>query len=181
MPLMDRGSDALYISRALPHIEALAKEGIPVIGHLGMNPRLSTWNGGVSGVGKTAESALKLLKDFRDLENAGAFGVKAELIAGSTLALLSKETGLVTFSAGSGSGGDVIFIYTDDACGISEQIPRHSKAYGNLRALQAQMQEERIAALSAFKSDVSSGNFPRAEHTVQIPETELNKFISQLP
>ena len=59
------------------------------MGHLGLVPRKSTWRGGLRAVGRTADEALALMQDFRDLENAGAFSVEAEVIPAEVMAAIS--------------------------------------------------------------------------------------------
>ena len=41
-----------------------------------MVPSLSTQYGGIRTLGKTAEEAMKILKDMKRLEDAGAFGAE---------------------------------------------------------------------------------------------------------
>ena len=177
---MDRGSDALFTGRGLRHIEALAHEGIAAMSHIGMSPRHSTRYGGLKAVGKTADSAREVLTRFRQLEDAGAFGVEVELIAADTLAEISKRSSLITFSIGAGAGADVIFLYTNDICGETINPPRHAKSYGNLAAILEQAQAERVKALKAFHKDAHSGGFPLAEHAPKIAPEELAAFVAHL-
>ena len=94
---------------------------------------------------------------------------------------ISKRSNLVTFSSGAGSSGDVIFLYTCDICGKVEKQPRHARVYGNLRPLIQAMQDERIRALSTFRSEVREGKFPRPDTTPKISEEELAAFFNGLP
>ena len=104
---LKQGADSIMTARRLEIVEMLAKEDIPVMGHLGLVPRKSTWRGGLRAIGKTADEALALMQDFRDLENAGAFSVEAEVIVADVMAAISKRTSLITVSLGSGPGGDI--------------------------------------------------------------------------
>lgn len=180
LSVMERGSDALYTSRGLRTVEMLAREGFSVMSHIGNLPRHSTKYGGLKAVGKTAESAHEILERFRQLEDAGAFGVEVELIAGRAMEELVKQTNLVTFSIGAGSAGDVIFLFTCDICGETEKLPRHAKAYGDLRPLLDAVQTERIRALSAFRNDVENGAFPAEEHSAKMSDEELAAFVKGL-
>ena len=86
---MKAGADSVYTARG-PHIvELLAREEIPVMCHLGLVPRKSTWRGGLRAVGRTAEEALELWAAFKRMENAGAFSVEAEVIAAEVMAEIS--------------------------------------------------------------------------------------------
>ena len=51
----------------------------------------STWRGGLRAVGRTASEAPELKQDFRDLENAGAFSVEAEVIPGMFSPLSARK------------------------------------------------------------------------------------------
>jgi len=42
-------------------VRAMAEEGIPVIGHVGLIPYRSTWSGGLKAVGKTTGEALEVV------------------------------------------------------------------------------------------------------------------------
>ena len=98
MAALKNGADSVMTARRLAVVEMLANEDIPVMGHLGLVPRKSTWRGGLRAVGRTAEEALALMQDFRDLENAGAFSVEAEVIPAEVMSAISPRTGLITVS-----------------------------------------------------------------------------------
>ena len=51
---LENGADAVMTPRSMDIIEMLSKEDVPVMGHLGLVPRKSTWTGGLRAVGKTA-------------------------------------------------------------------------------------------------------------------------------
>ena len=103
-------------ARRLAVVEMLANEDIPVMGHLGLVPRKSTWRGGLRAVGRTADEALALMQDFRDLENAGAFSVEAEVICRSHVSYQPTHW-IDHLSLGSGNGGDVMYLFQNDICG----------------------------------------------------------------
>ena len=174
------GADAVMTSRSLDVVSMLAREDIPVMGHLGLVPRKSTWVGGLRAVGRTAEEALQLFERFRRLEEAGACMVEAEVIPGPVMAALSERSGLITVSLGSGTGADVMYLFMEDICGDTENPPRHARAYGDLAALRRRIREERIAALKAFRADAMSGAFPGSEETADIDPGELGEFLERL-
>ena len=170
------GADAVYTPRSLKIVEMLAREGIPVQGHLGLVPRKSTWVGGLRVIGKTCDEAMRLYQDFKDLENAGAYAVEVELVPPEILALINPRTSLVTYSIGCGSVGDVIFLFMEDLCGDIENPPRHAKAYGELRRLRQELRAEQIRCLRAFKDDVDGGTFPGPDKSPSVAEAELKAF-----
>ncbi|MDQ0469468.1 3-methyl-2-oxobutanoate hydroxymethyltransferase [Labrys wisconsinensis] len=170
------GADAVITGRGEDMVRLLAREQIPVMGHLGFVPRKSTWVGGVRAVGKTAAEALALWDRFRRLEDAGAFAVECELIAAPAMAEINRRTSLVSVSLGSGAAADVVFLFTADICGEAERRPRHARAWGDLAALHRAVREERVRALAGFRQDVASGGFPAAGEVSGMPEAELEQF-----
>jgi 3-methyl-2-oxobutanoate hydroxymethyltransferase len=174
------GADAVLCSRGFETVKMLADEQIPVMGHLGLVPRKSTWVGGIRAVGKTSREALELWDRFRRLEDAGAFAVECEVIAAPVMAAINRRTGLVTVSLGSGPDADVMFLFTSDICGEASRLPRHARAWGDLARLHQAVREERVRALSGFRSAVDTGDFPRQSETARITPDELDAFLKAL-
>ena len=173
---MKHGADSVYTARG-PHIvEMLAQEQIPVMCHLGLVPRRSTWNGGLRAIGKTAEEAIELWRSFRRMEDAGAFSVEAEVICDRVMAEISRKTKLITSSLGSGPGADIIYLFQNDICGEQPDSPRHARAFGNLHALEEQIRAERRAALVAFHHAANAGQYPADKETAQIDDEEFKRF-----
>jgi 3-methyl-2-oxobutanoate hydroxymethyltransferase len=177
---LTNGADAVITARGLSCVRRLAEEDLPVMGHLGFVPKKSTLYGGVRAVGKTADEAAVLWKQFQELEDAGAFAVECELIPAAVLAEINERTGLVTISLGSGPDADVMFLFTSDICGEGPRRPRHARAYADLESLHRQVADERVRALSAFRSDVASRGFPDASEVADIDAAELSQFIDRL-
>ena len=174
------GADAVMTARSMKVVRILAEEDIPVMGHLGLVPRKSTWTDGLRAVGKSAEEAFELYRKFKRLEEAGGVMVEAEVIPGPVLAEISKRTGIITVSLGSGPGGDVDYLFTNDICGEQEYLPRHSRAFGNLYRLHEQVKAERIAAVTAFREAVEQGSFPGDAETVAMDPREMEGFLDKL-
>lgn len=174
------GADAVITGRSPDMVRLLASEQIPVVGHLGLVPRKSTWVGGMRAVGKTAKEAMELWDRFRQLEDAGAFAVECEVIAAEVMAEINQRTSLVTVSLGSGPAADVIFLFTSDICGESARLPRHARAWGDLKRLQDQIRQERVGALESFRGAVASRDFPATGEVAAIPPEELAAFRLKL-
>ena len=174
------GADAVMTARSMDVVEMLAREDIPVMGHLGLVPRKSTWVGGLRAVGRTPEEALELYRKFKRLEDAGAVLVEAEVIPGEIMAAISERTGLITVSLGSGAGGDVMYLFANDICGESENPPRHARAFGDLAKYYRLIEDERVAAFTKFKKAAAAGDFPNARETVSVPPDVVQGFLSKL-
>jgi len=175
---LELGASSVYCS-ASPHIiEAMAREGIPVVGHLGMVPRHSTWTN-VRAIGKSAAEAKTLYDQMKRLESAGAYAAEIELVPHSLVSYLSKNTSLILMSLGSGNGCDSQFLFSDDILGdYDERIPRHAKAYRNFLKEYQRLQDERIAAFREYAEDVRTGRFPEAGHLIEMAPAALQETIA---
>ena len=174
---MKDGADSVYTARG-PHIvEMLAREDIPVMCHLGLVPRKSTWRGGLRAIGKTAEEAFELWQAFQTMENAGAFSVEAEVIVAELMEEISKRSSLLTSSLGSGRGADIIYLFQNDICGEVPDRPRHARAFGNIHALEQQIRQERRNALSAFNEAARSGSYPATPEITPMASSELERLL----
>lgn len=174
------GADAVITGRSTETVRMLAREQIPVMGHLGFVPRKSTWVGSVRAVGRTAAEALLLWRQFQRLEDAGAFAVECEIVPASVMAEINRRTGLVTVSLGSGADADVIFLFTSDITGESARLPRHARAWGRIGELQEAIRRERRLAFQGFRSAVETKSFPVAAELVSIHDDELVAFRAEL-
>ena len=177
---LELGASSVYCSASPWMIEAMAREGIPVVGHLGMVPRHAIWTN-VRAIGKTAAEASKLYEQLKRLENAGAWAAELELVPHQLASYLCKKTSLLLMSLGSGSGCDTQFLFSDDILqDYDERIPRHAKGYRNFRKEYQRLQAERVAAFQEYADDVKSGRFPEARHLVNMDETEFKKAVESI-
>src|SRR5437773_7442554 len=177
---LELGASSVYCSGSPWLIETMAREGIPVVGHLGMVPRHATWTN-IRPIGKTAVEAKRLYEQMKSLENAGAYAAELELVPHQLASYLCKKTSLFIMSLGSGSGCDSQFLFSDDILGdYDERIPRHAKAYRNFLKEYKRLQEERIAAFKEYADDVKTGAFPETRHLVVMDEAEFKKAVAAI-
>lgn len=180
-PLYKAGADALYCSAGYETVRRLADESMPIIGHVGLVPSKRTWTGGFKAVGKTAESALRIVEAIRAYEAAGAFGVEIEVVPDAITVEIAKRTSLFLVSMGAGTAGDCQYLFADDVLGTNRgHIPRHAKVYRNFRVEFERLQAERVAAFSEFAADVASGAYPEEKYLVESDPAELEAFIAAL-
>src|SRR6187401_2335145 len=140
---LEVGASSVYCSASPLIIEGMAREGIPVVGHLGLVPRHITWTG-YRAIGKTVEEATQLFHRMKGLENAGAYAAELEVVPHNLARFLSAQTKMLLMSLGSGPGCDTQFLFSDDILGdYDERPPRHAKAYRNFAAERRRLQEER--------------------------------------
>ena len=175
---LELGASSVYCSASPWIIEAMAREKIPVVGHLGMVPRHATWTN-VRAIGKTAVEAKRLYDQLKALENAGAYAAELELVPHQLASYLCKKTSLILMSLGSGDGCDTQFLFSDDILGdYDERIPRHAKAYRNFLEENRRLQRERNAAFGEYIAEVKEGRFPEKSHLVEMDEAVLKKVMN---
>ncbi|MDC3269977.1 3-methyl-2-oxobutanoate hydroxymethyltransferase [Alphaproteobacteria bacterium] len=176
--IIEAGADSLMCQNwNLDWMTHLSKFRIPFQSHVGFIPRRTTWIGGIRSFGKTAKEAMELLKDIKDIENTGAWGIEVELVPQNMLAEITKMTSLVTISIGSGNAADAQFLFAEDILGQSQiQFPRHAKQYANFDNLMQNLQKERVNAFKEFQSDVKKNKFPTKKHSISLEKKELLNF-----
>src|SRR6187397_1585773 len=165
---LELGASSVYCSASPFIVEAMAREGLPVVGHLGMVPRHVTWTG-YRAIGKTVEEARELHRRLKELENAGAYAAELELVPHNLARFLCSQTKLILMSLGSGSGCDTQFLFSDDILGdYDERLPRHAKAYRNILAEHRRLQQERTAAFREYIGDVHEARFPQHSNLIEM-------------
>ena len=181
LKVLEYGFDMFYCHRSIDIIKSLYKEGIPVLGHVGLIPGRTTWTGGYKAVGKTAKEATILYDKCLELEDAGVVAIEMECVPHKVASAISKRIKPTVLSLGSGSGCDVQYLF---ACDIllttSGHVPKHSKSYRNFLIEFDRLQVERENAFEEFYNDVQNGSFPEKKHIVEIKEPELEKFLNGL-
>lgn len=178
---LETGASSVYCSGSPFLIEQMAREGIPVVGHLGMVPRHVTWTG-YRAIGKTADEAAQLYQQMKTLENAGAYAAELECVPHELATFLCARTSMLLMSLGSGAGCDTQFLFSDDILGeYEERLPRHAKAYRNFLEEYRRLQTERIAAFREYIDDVNAGNFPAPSNLVTMNPGQFEAFRKSIP
>ena len=179
--VMQIGGDCVYCASSFGTIKAIADDGIPVVSHVGLIPSKATWTGGFKAVGKTAQSAMQVYEHVKALEEIGVFGVELEVVPDRVALELSKRTNLVLLGMGAGPYADAQYLFAEDVLGYTRgHKPRHAKTYRDFRSEMDRLQAERIAAFAEFKTDVDTGAYPAADHSVTMTDDEYQAFLSGL-
>jgi len=141
-----------------PTIEFLAARGIPVCGHLGLQPQSVHRLGGYMVQGKTEESARELRDDARRLAAAGVALLVLEMVPAALATELTAELSTPTIGIGAGPGcsGQVLVLY--DMLGIYPGKPM--RFVRNFMAGSTDIE----AAVTAYVHAVKDGSFPGPEH-----------------
>ncbi|WHZ17785.1 MAG: 3-methyl-2-oxobutanoate hydroxymethyltransferase [Nitrospira sp.] len=135
-------------------VEAMAKIGIPVVGHLGMTPQSVHQYGGYRVQGKGKDRAQQLLEDAQALDAAGAVAIVLEAIPSGLAKSVTETIAIPTIGIGAGPhcDGQVLVLY--DLLGLFDEfVPKFVKPYAHLKA-------DALQALRRYKEDVEQGKFP---------------------
>jgi 3-methyl-2-oxobutanoate hydroxymethyltransferase len=135
-------------------ISKIVDAGIPVMGHLGLTPQ-SIYKFGTYKVRATETSeAEQLLKDARQLEEAGCFAVVLEKIPAKLATKVSSELSIPTIGIGAGAQCDGQVLVTHDMLGLNKEFkPRFLRRY-------ADMYSSMTDAVQQYIADIKSGDFP---------------------
>ncbi len=172
----EAGADAVKLEGAGPaarRARAIVGAGIPVMGHVGLTPQSATALGGYISQGRTAQRALDMARDARELEAAGCFAVVFEAIPAQVTEAIVPLLSVPVIGIGAGPATDGQVLVFHDLLGIYEDPPRFVRRYADLR-------EGMTAGLTAYAADVRARRFPAAEHTYSIPAGELEQFAAGL-
>ena len=177
---LEIGASSVYCSASTFIIEAMARERIPVVGHLGMVPRHVTWTN-YRAIGRTVGEAKELHRRMKELENAGAYAAELEVVPHNLARFFCSQTKMILMSLGSGPGCDTQFLFSDDILGdYDERPPRHARAYRNFAAEHRRLQQERTAAFREYVADVKEGRFPERGNLVEMEGGLLDEVVREI-
>ena len=148
----------------LPVVEALAQHGIPVCGHIGLQPQSIHKLGGYRVQGREQQTAETMRADARAMQDAGADLVLMECVPAALAAEISQALTVPTIGIGAGvhCDGQVLVLY--DLLGITPgRRPHFAKDF-----LTDNSETGGIpAAIGRYVTAVKQGQFPDAEHTFE--------------
>jgi 3-methyl-2-oxobutanoate hydroxymethyltransferase len=140
-------------------VRRLTNAGIPVMGHLGLTPQSVNQLGGYRLQGKTPAAAVKLLRDAKALEAAGAFAVVLETIPARVAEAVTQGIEIPTIGIGAGPYCDGQVQVLHDFLGIFQDfVPRHAKQFAKVGATIRE-------AVATYVQDVQGGVFPTAKES----------------
>jgi 3-methyl-2-oxobutanoate hydroxymethyltransferase len=172
--ISEAGAQAVKVEggvRSERTIEAIARAGIPVMGHIGLTPQSVHGLGGHRVQGKTIESARRLLADALAVQEAGGFAVVLELVPAELSAAITERLKIPTIGIGAGVGCSGQVQVITDLLGLTYGfIPRHAKKYENLA-------ERMSAAIKSYADEVAAGTFPAAEHSSSMDADVLAEVL----
>ena len=175
--LIKAGADAVKLeggSIMAETISTIVDVGIPVMGHIGLQPQTTILAEGYKVQGKTKDSAMKLIEDAKELEDAGVFSIALEMVSHEVGQIISESVNIPTIGIGSGVNCDGQVLVVQDLLGMYDKIkPKFAKRYMNLS-------EDIVKSLEEYRTDVESGSFPAKENTFSMNDEELKKLREAL-
>lgn len=157
--LLSAGAHAVKLEGVDGHedvIQRMVESGIPVMGHLGMQPQSVHSYGGFRVQGRTAEASRDILRRAKRLEQLGAFSVVLECIPARVGREVSEAVKIPTIGIGAGNGCDGQILVLHDLLGLNTEFrPKFSRAFcEGARCV--------TDAIARFDGAVKNGEFPAA-------------------
>jgi 3-methyl-2-oxobutanoate hydroxymethyltransferase len=170
-------ADAVHLegtARSAEIVRSIVESGIPVLGHIGVTKQRIALAGNISLPAKDAESSKKMINDAVAMAKSGAFGLIIECLPVSLGEIIARSLEIPVISIGSGVHCDGQGLVTHDMLGLFKELsPRFLKVYADL-------QQVTVAALTQFRNEVESGQFPTEQHSYSLPDRELNTLLNQI-
>src|SRR5438045_4161001 len=153
-------------------LQALVAAGIPTASHIGLTPHTIAMFGGFKIQGRTADAAMKILEDALAIQDAGCFMLEFEAVPAKIVAVISQQLEIPTIGIGAGAGTDGQILLCYDLLGVFVDFkPKFTKRFANLT-------EVAVRGISQYVAEVKAGTFPDDDHSYDVDERELDKFLS---
>lgn len=157
--------------KRLEIVRALLDAEIPVMGHVGLTPQSYHAMGGFKVQGKLVDAANEMIEDAKALSDAGVFALVVEGVPDVLGEIITKEVDAPTIGIGAGPGVDGQVLVFHDALGLGEgSHPKFVRPYANLA-------NDAVSALDAFRADVESGSFPGADESYQLSDEVASELL----
>lgn len=170
-------ADAVHLegtARSAEIISSIVESGIPVLGHIGVTKQQIALSGTISLPAKDAESSKEMINDAIVMAQSGAFGLIVECLPVSLGEIITRSLEIPIISIGSGVHCDGQGLVAHDMLGLfKEMSPRFLKVYADL-------QQATVTAVTQFREEVESGQFPTDQYSYGLADKELDKLQSQL-
>ncbi len=155
-----------YIKR----IKAIIRSGVPVMGHIGLQPQSILQESGYKIQGKDFKSALKIYNDAIELEKAGVFALVLEGVPQDLAKIISEKIRIPTIGIGAGISCDGQIQVVHDVLGLfKSKVPKHAHKYIDSYNMLSK-------ALKHYNKDVTNKKFPGSEHSIKMNELEFQKL-----
>jgi 3-methyl-2-oxobutanoate hydroxymethyltransferase len=157
--LQEGGASAVKLEGGRPVVEAVRRMvdvGIPVMGHLGLQPQSVHQVGGYIKQATRPDDVDALVADAIALQDAGAFAVVLESIPDGAAQTVTSALDVPSIGIGAGPHCDGQVLVSHDMLGLFDRfIPSFVKQY-------ARLSETIQAATRAYVEDVHKGRYPQS-------------------
>ena len=173
----EAGVDAIKLEgglRVVDKVRGIVDAGMNVMGHIGLTPQSSGQVGGFKAQGRTAETALEVVKDAVAIEKAGAIALLVEAVPPEVGKTSTERLEIPVLGIGAGVHTDGQVVIVGDMLGLFEAFtPKFVKKYANLS-------EVIEKAFREYIDDVQTSKFPEEKHCYRMVEGELDKLEARL-
>lgn len=132
-------------------IRAIARAGIPVVGHIGITPQTAGLGPGY----RMRTHRDRLLEDALAVEAAGAYAIVLEVVDYEIARELRERLSILTVGIGSGAHCDAQVLVLHDVLGMYPHSPPFAKRF-------AEIGSATVAALRDYATAVRENTFPGA-------------------
>lgn len=175
--LIKAGADAVKLEggrEVAETVRAIVETGIPVMGHIGLQPQTTVLQEGYKVQAKTKDAAIRLIRDAKALEEAGAFSIALEMVTQEVAKIITDSIKIPTIGIGSGADCDGQVLVFHDVVGLYDKLkPKFVKKY-------LELSQQIVKAIEAYKGDVTSGKFPAEEHCFSMDKSELERLKREI-
>jgi 3-methyl-2-oxobutanoate hydroxymethyltransferase len=162
--LMSTGAHAVKLEGVDGHedvIQTMAQSGIPVMGHLGLQPQSVRAYGGFKIQGRNGDAAQVIARQASLLERLGAFAVVLECIPAALAHDITKTLRIPTIGIGAGAGCDGQILVLQDLLGMNMDFrPKFARPFSDGA-------RNVLDAVTHFDQAVKAGTFPTMEESYQ--------------
>lgn len=135
-------------------VRRLVEVGIPVMGHVGMQPQRVRVYGGYGLQGRESSDAKKILHDAEAVAEAGAYAIVLEKIPRTLAEKITKAISIPTIGIASGPSCDGQILVSYDMFGLTDQYKfRFVRKY-------LELAEEIRGAVGKYRDDIRAETFP---------------------
>ncbi|WP_146549176.1 3-methyl-2-oxobutanoate hydroxymethyltransferase [Rummeliibacillus suwonensis] len=169
----ETGANALKLEGAGHIIEAiktLISAGIPIVGHLGLQPQSAAVLGGYKVQGKTTEAAEKLINDALALQEAGVCAIVLECVPHQLAGIVAAKLTIPIIGIGAGQEVDgQVLVFHDTLSYGSHHVPKFVQTFADIG-------KEATQGIAAYRDAVKQGKFPAPEHQFSMSEETLSQL-----
>jgi 3-methyl-2-oxobutanoate hydroxymethyltransferase len=157
--LMTAGAHAVKLEGVDGHedvVRRTVQSGIPVMGHLGMQPQSVHAYGGFRVQGRSEDSAREIARQAAALEELGAFAIVLECVPAELAKEITAAVRVPTIGIGAGAECDGQILVLHDLLGLNTDFrPKFARAFvDGARCV--------LDTLARFDEAVKDGTFPSA-------------------